>query len=257
MSKKYFIANWKMNLSRSAQEKLSSELVEKKCFTHAGVTNIICPSYVHIPHVAEKLSKQSVHIGAQDVSWESAGAMTGEVSPEMLKDYGVEYVIIGHSERRHSMDENEQMVSAKVAAAIREGLIPIICVGETFEQRKNNQTDSVLVQQVTSALSEAKITHSNQFIIAYEPVWVIGTGQAVALADALHAIAVVRHTVRDVLHGKVGDLESGIAVLYGGSVTVVNIKEFIHEDINGVLVGGASLKAEECCGMVQALQTAI
>ena len=161
-------------------------------------------------------------------------------------------MIIGHSERRHKMNEDNDMVRSKVAAALASGLTPILCVGETFDQRKQGSTDSVLIEQIKTAFTDITVRPEQTCIIAYEPVWVIGTGQAVDPEEAFRSVTVIREALHDVLH----EAESNhldIPILYGGSVHADNVKDFVKEDIRGVLVGGASLKADEFAAMVKGL----
>ncbi|MGB0757327.1 MAG: triose-phosphate isomerase [Patescibacteria group bacterium] len=249
--KKYFIANWKMNLLKDQQADLVNH-IRSLTFSKDDVSVIVCPSYPNIPAAAEMLKSTAIELGAQDVSWEAEGAMTGEVSAEMLKSFGVEYVVIGHSERRHKMNEDNDMVHKKIATAIASGLTPILCVGETFDQRKQGITDTVLIEQIQTAFAGITLRSHQTCIVAYEPVWVIGTGQAVDPKEAFHSVAVLRETLHDVLHETEAN-HLDIPILYGGSVHADNVKDFLKDDIKGVLVGGASLKEDEFAAMVKAL----
>lgn len=251
--KKYFIANWKMNLIKDQQAALVDE-IKSFSFPTETVSVIVCPSYPNIPAAADVLSHTDIALGAQDVSWEATGAMTGEVSADMLKSFKVTHVIIGHSERRHKMNEDNAMVNAKIKAALASGLIPILCVGETFDQRKQGATDAVLIEQVQTAFVDITMHPDQVCIIAYEPVWVIGTGQAVDPQEALHSVAVIRETLHDMFH-ETYTRHYDIPILYGGSVHADNVTDFVKDDIQGVLVGGASLKADEFGAMVRALHS--
>ena len=188
----------------------------------------------------------SIKVGAQDVHWEDDVAATGEIGPKQLAEL-VEYVIIGHSERRHKFGETDEMVNRKVAAALDAGLQPIMCVGETLDERQEGKTDQVLVRQTTHGLRD--VAMPDGFIIAYEPVWAIGTGTAATVADADQAISLIRREVAD-MYGEAA--AQTVRILYGGSVTPENIAEFMAvEGIDGALVGGASLKVDAFSRIVE------
>jgi len=211
-----------------------------------GVEKIVCPPFIYLATVEVALSMSNIKVGAQDVHWEDDVAATGEVGPQMLEEI-VEYVIIGHSERRHKFGETDEMVNRKVKASLAAGLQPIMCVGETLEERQAGQTADVLVGQTTAGLAGAEMPDG--FIIAYEPVWAIGTGTAATADDAEEAIALVRREVAAMF----GEAKAEtVRILYGGSVTAENIAEFMsREGIDGALVGGASLKVESFAGIVE------
>jgi triosephosphate isomerase len=211
-----------------------------------SVEKIVCPPFIYLATVEVALSMSRIKVGAQDVHWEDDVAATGEVGPQMLEEI-VEYVIIGHSERRHKFGETDEMVNRKVRAALAAGLQPIMCVGETLEERQAGQTAVVLVRQTTAGLDRAEIPDG--FIIAYEPVWAIGTGTAATTGDAEEAITLVRREVAAMF----GEAKAETArILYGGSVTAENIAEFMSgEGIDGALVGGASLKVDSFAGIVE------
>jgi len=211
-----------------------------------GVEKIVCPPFVYLATVEVALSMSSIKLGAQDVHWEDDVAATGEVGPQMLEEL-VDYVIIGHSERRHKFGETDEMVNRKVKSALASGLQPIMCVGETLEEREAGHTAEILLRQTRSGLDGAEMPDG--FVIAYEPVWAIGTGTAATAEDAEEAIALVRREVA----GMFGEAKAEtVRILYGGSVTPENIAEFMsREGIDGALVGGASLKVDSFAGIVE------
>jgi len=214
------------------------------------VDNLICPPFTALDRAASLLRDSKVGLGAQNVFWEDQGAFTGEISPLMLAEL-VEYVIIGHSERRAYFQDTDQVVNKKVKAAFKAGLKPIICVGETLEENEAGETGEVVVRQLRSALTDVAEEHFSLTIIAYEPVWAIGTGRA---ATPEGANQVIKDHIRDVL----GEMYSpsaaeGTRILYGGSVKPGNARDFFQQpDIDGALVGGASLRAEDFIKITEA-----
>lgn len=223
--------NWKCNLRLDTAFELASGLKERIDGIE-GVEKIVCPSFIHIPSIEVALTMTSIRVGAQDLHWEDDVAATGEVGPKQLEEL-VDLVIIGHSERRHKFGETDEMVNKKVAAALETGLQPIMCVGETLEERQSGRTDQVLVRQTTHGLRDVDMPEG--FIIAYEPVWAIGTGRNTTPADA----AAVHREIRTWLAGR-GARQA--TVLYGGSVNLQNAAALLAErELDGVLVGGASL----------------
>jgi triosephosphate isomerase (TIM) len=230
----YVIANWKMNknLAETAEFfqkiKSSNEVSVVVC----PPTQLLYPAYLFINQ-----SKKSIGLGGQNVHWADKGAYTGETSISMLKDVGCDYCIIGHSERRQYAGEDDQLINQKVKRAIQAGITPIICIGETLEEKNSMQTEQVLSTQLFGALKEIA---SSNFILAYEPVWAIGTGQSATaeLAQQTHAY------IRSILTNMMGQKAESISILYGGSVNESNAAEYsAMPDIDGVLVGGASLHA--------------
>lgn len=241
------IANWKMNLL--VKDAITYLKQFKKDFRNSksAVEAVICPSYTALGEAREILKGSSIRLGAQDLSWQDKGSYTGEISPQMIKETGCKYVIIGHSERRKHLNEDDAMINKKVITALEQKLIPIICVGETFEQRQSGQKDIVVMRQLTQALYT--IDEPKETVIAYEPVWVIGSGQAVQPEEALHSTQVIRHTLRDLYPEYV--IEDNFRVIYGGSVDKTNVKGFVDgQIINGVLVGTASLKEKDFMGII-------
>lgn len=237
--------NWKMNTtSRSCRDLCLG--VQGRTEPIGDVEKVVCPPFPYLSLATELLRGTSVKVGAQNVHWEEKGAFTGEVSVPMLAEL-VEYVIIGHSERRAYFCETDETVNKKLKAALAAGLKPILCVGETLEQREAGQTEEVLVRQVSGALEGVRLPEG--FAVAYEPIWAIGTGRAATGAMANEAIALIRRQVA--AHSGEG-LAAGVRILYGGSVTTDNIAEFIGEsDIDGALVGGASLDAEGFSSIIE------
>jgi len=210
-----------------------------------GVEKVLCPPFISLSLVKEYLQGSSIKVGAQNMHFEQHGAYTGEISPLML--CGIcEYVILGHSERRQYFDESNDIVSRKIKAALDAGLTPILCVGERLEEKESERTEEVITSQVRESLQG--VESLNRMIIAYEPVWAIGTGKAASGEGANATITIIRNTV-DELYSKRSAQETRI--LYGGSVTAANIAEFFRQpEIDGALVGGASLKAEEFVSIV-------
>jgi len=215
--------------------------------SNIGVDKVICPPHTALLAVASLLEGTDIHLGAQNMYWEAAGAYTGEVSPAMVSEF-CEFIILGHSERRAYFNETDQDVNRKVQAAFDHGLTPIMCVGETLEDYEANRTYDVVFRQVNMGLEGIEFDQSDSnvpnLVIAYEPVWAIGTGRAATPQDANQVIAEVIRSALVELFGE--NLAQKIRVLYGGSVNGDNAKEFfVQSDIDGALVGGASLKVTE------------
>jgi triosephosphate isomerase len=245
--------NWKCNMRLETAFKLASG-VRDRIDGIEGVEKVVCPPFVYLATVEVALSMSSIKVGAQDVHWEDDVAATGEVGPAQLEEL-VDYVIIGHSERRHKFGETDEMVNRKVKAALAAGLQPIMCVGELLEEREAGKTADVLVRQTRSGLDSVLREPQDErglpdgFIIAYEPVWAIGTGTAATASDAEEAIGLVRGEVASMF----GEAKAEtVRIQYGGSVTAENIAEFMSRDgIDGALVGGASLKVDSFAGIVE------
>jgi len=239
--------NWKMNGSKASVAELMQGIVDG--IAAAKGQTLVCPPFVYIAQVAEAVAGTPVLLGAQDVSFEESGAFTGEVSAAMLKDMGCEYVIVGHSERRALHGETNDVVAKKFVAAQKEGLIPVLCVGETLEERESGVTVQIVKEQFEAVLDLAGADAFKNAVLAYEPVWAIGTGktatsdQAQEVHAALRAIAAERDAA----------MAQGLQILYGGSCKPSNAEElFAQEDIDGGLIGGASLKAEDFLGICSA-----
>jgi triosephosphate isomerase len=232
--------NWKMNNDkRETLDFLSSFLPKVKELT---VEIVICPPFTSLYAAAEKLVGTNVKLGAQNMHWEEKGAFTGEVSPLMLKELPCDYVIIGHSERRQYFAETDETVNNKIKSALKHELAPIVCVGETLEQREEGITIDFVMGQVEKALKGIEAEEAKKIVFAYEPIWAIGTGKTASAADAQEVIGAIRNKISELYNKEVAE---AVRILYGGSVKPENIKELMAEaDIDGALVGGASLKAE-------------
>lgn len=237
--------NWKMNTTLSEAVSLVKEMRDR-LESIEGVEKVICPPFVSLSEVAGLLEDSSVYLGAQNMYFEEKGAYTGEISPLMLADL-CQFVILGHSERRRYFNETDQMVNKKVKAALKVGLRPIVCVGETLEQREAGQTQEVVATQTLCALEG--VPSDSDIVIAYEPIWAIGTGKAASGETANATIKIIRDALTR-LYGE--NIAQDRRIQYGGSVTAQNIAEFLRQpDIDGALVGGASLKANEFVSMVE------
>jgi len=233
--------NWKMHKT-IAEAVDTADALKALIEGISGVEVMLAPVFTAIPAVVETLEDSSIFVGAQNLFWEKHGAYTGEVSPEMLRDAGCRQVIIGHSERRQYFGETDEKVNKKLAAAFRVGLHPILCIGETEAQRENNQTFSVLDKQVEVGLKDLFSQDLKDLILAYEPVWAIGTGKTATREQAQEVHQYLRRKLTDMFDSTLTD---GLRILYGGSVKPDNIAELMAmEDIDGALVGGASLEAE-------------
>jgi triosephosphate isomerase len=234
-------ANWKMNKTSADAEAFVRQILPGLA-EMGGVERVICPPATALPALAQLLKGKGIGLGAQNMHWEEKGAFTGELSAAMVKEFCA-YVIIGHSERRGLFGETDEMVAKKVKAALAAALIPIICVGETLTENEAGRTDEVVRRQMLAAYGGLIAEQAARTIVAYEPVWAIGTGRAAHGPDANR---VVVQSIRSVLKDSFGPaVAGGVRVLYGGSVTPANIAEFLSEpDIDGGLVGGASLKPD-------------
>ena len=247
MRKPIIAGNWKMNKTPKQAVALINELIP--LVEDAECEVVVCPTYVCLSAVAEAIKGSNIHLGAQNVHWNSNGAFTGEISAEMLKEIGVEYVIIGHSERRQYFGETDATVNMRAAFALENGLTPIICVGETLEQREQGIALSLVAQQTKDALNGFTADQVASIVIAYEPVWAIGTGKTATKEDANEVIAHIRKTVCE-LYGD--DAANSVRIQYGGSMNPSNASELMAmSDIDGGLIGGASLKAEDFSKVVK------
>ena len=241
MRKKVIAGNWKMNMLPGEAIEFITELTPLVKDSKNEV--ILCVPYTDLFYALLTAQGTNIKIGAQNMHFEEKGAYTGEVSGKMLKSINVEYVIIGHSERRQYFNETDETVNKKIKAAFANGLKPIVCVGETLEQREAGKTVEIITKQTELALEGLTNEQVKNTIIAYEPIWAIGTGKTATSEDANNSIKEIRHKIADI-YGK--DVAEEIIIQYGGSVKSTNAKElFEMSDIDGGLVGGASLKAEE------------
>ncbi|NQX69637.1 triose-phosphate isomerase [Paenibacillus alba] len=247
MSRKPIIAgNWKMFKTVSEAVSFVNEI---KGSTVEGVESVICSPFTNLPALVEAAKGTDVHVGAQNLHFEDNGAFTGEISGVMLKDLGVEYVIIGHSERRAYFAETDEIVNKKVVAAFKHGLTPILCVGEKLEEREAGQTKDVCKVQTEAAFAGLSAEQAAQVVIAYEPIWAIGTGKSSTAEDAQDVIGYIRTLVSGLYGASVAD---AVRIQYGGSVKPNNIAEYMAQpDIDGALVGGASLEAASYIQLVQ------
>jgi triosephosphate isomerase len=233
--------NWKMHGSRAENAALLEGLLHGKQ-AESAVEVLVCPPFVYLHEASRILKSSHIALGAQSVCAESVGAFTGEVSASMLKDVGCQYVIVGHSERRAVYREDDALVARKFVAAQSQGLTPVLCVGETLEERESEKTFAVISRQLSAVLDVTGVTALATAVIAYEPVWAIGTGKNASAEQAQEVHAFIRAEVakRD------ATIAGGVRILYGGSVKAANAREiFAMADVDGGLVGGASLKADE------------
>lgn len=234
------VGNWKMHKTISEAQAFMKQLAGllPKSLS-AGVTIILAPPFTALSAVADAIKSLPIELSAQDMHWDDHGALTGEVSVPMLKDAGCRYVIVGHSERRRYFGETDATVNKKVGAALRHGLRPILCIGETWEQRSNGQTKRVLSSQLTDALSGVEKDRADDVVVAYEPVWAIGSGRPATAEEALDAHRHIRATAATLWGQEAG---GRLPILYGGSVTPDNIGEFLAiREVDGALIGGACL----------------
>src|SRR5579862_253078 len=241
--------NWKMNgLLKDARD-LAAGLRKELGDNAGGPEVLVCPPFLGLDVVRQVLDGSPIKLGAQDVHWEAKGAFTGELSTTMLKEVGVVAVIIGHSERRHVMGETNEMVNKKLKACLAAGLLPILCIGELLEERNMGVTREVVERQIAKGLDGLTSEDVAKLVIAYEPVWAIGTGKTATPRQAEE----VHHYVRKLITQKAGEaVGQGIRILYGGSVSPDNVKELMaEEDIDGALVGGASLKVDSFLKIVR------
>jgi triosephosphate isomerase len=249
MRKPFVAGNWKMNKVVAEAAPLVAELLPGLQAV-TSVTSVLCPPFTALMPISAMLEGTEIGLGAQDLHWEESGAYTGEVSPAMVKEF-CQYVIIGHSERRTLFGESDETVNRKVKAAMNVGLIPIVCIGETLEENETNQTMKVVNRQVREGLQGLTLEQAGQLVIAYEPVWAIGTGRAANPESANH---IHKDVVRAAISKMFGDAVAGnTRILYGGSVKGDNAADYFKmSDIDGALVGGASLKAAEFLRIVEA-----
>lgn len=240
MRRKVVAGNWKMNMTPDEAVRLVKEL--KPQIDSAEVDVIFCVPSIDIVPVVEACKGSNIGIGAENMFYEEKGAYTGEISPNMLASAGVSYVIIGHSERRQYFKEDDDMINKKIRKAIEHDIIPIICCGETLEQREAGTTLELIKKQIVNALKYISPEHAEKCIIAYEPIWAIGTGRVATTEQAQEVCCAIRKIIRDIYGTVIADR---IRILYGGSVNAANaLQLFSQPDIDGGLVGGASLKPE-------------
>jgi triosephosphate isomerase len=251
MRKPFVAGNWKMNTNSHTSVELVKRIAANSVETAGqSVTVAVCPPFVYLQAVAKALSSSNIAIGAQDMYFESEGAFTGEISSSMLKDVGCSYCLCGHSERRHIIGETDELINKKVTAAIGGGLLPILCVGELLEERQASQTNNVVTRHVEKGLAGLSAEKLQAVTIAYEPVWAIGTGLTATPAQAQEVHDFIRKLLAQMYDSR---LAEEIRILYGGSVKPNNAADLMgQKDIDGLLVGGASLKADDFLAIIQA-----
>lgn len=248
MRKPIIAANWKLN--KTIKEAIEFVTLLKRSLSDVqNVDVVVCPVFTALKDTAEGFLDEGIKVGAQDVYWEEKGAFTGEVSADLLKDAGAEYVIIGHSERRQFFHETHETVNKKTRAALRGGLTPIVCVGELLKEREANRTFDVVREQIKGAFAGFSKEDMGSVVIAYEPVWAIGTGKVATPAQAEEVHAFIRKEIAAAFGQEISE---GLRIQYGGSVKPDNIAELMREpDIDGALVGGASLDAKSFAEIVK------
>ena len=246
MRKPIIAGNWKMNMTPSQAKELVTDLIP--LVKDAACDVVVCPPYVDIALVAELVKGTNIQVGAQNIHWAEKGAFTGEISAAMLKEAGAAYAIIGHSERRQYFGETDATVNSRTKAALAAGIVPIICVGESLEQRENGETDVVVSGQVKADLADIPGEAVAGLVIAYEPIWAIGTGKTATDEQANETIGLIRETIASLYGQAVADQ---VRIQYGGSMNPKNVKGLMAQpQIDGGLIGGASLKAADFAQVV-------
>ncbi|HOZ36532.1 MAG TPA: triose-phosphate isomerase [bacterium] len=245
-SQRYVIANWKMKLGQAESLSLAREL-KRKYKDGDRIELVICPSATALSEVGKILVGSKIKLGTQNIFYHDSGAYTGQISPRIAREVGCEYAIIGHSEGR-KLGETDEDVNRKVEAALKNNLTPVVCVGETFQEYESKKTELVIISQVTKALEDIKLREGQKIIIAYEPVWVIGSGQAVDHGIFQHIVQIIVHTAVEMG----AELADKFEVIYGGSVDEENVRDFIVGNIStGVIVGNNSLEADKLIEIVE------
>jgi len=252
MRKPYVAGNWKMNLDRRGAVALAASIAQKAAGSPVEIG--VAPPLVYVPAVAEALRGTGLRVAAQNCYFEACGAFTGEISPAMVLDAGADSVILGHSERRHVLGETDALINRKVKAALAAGLKVILCIGEKLEEREAGQTESVCERHTREGLQGVTAAEMANVVLAYEPVWAIGTGQTATPAQAQEVHAFVRALVARLYDRKVAE---AVRIQYGGSVKADNTLELMSQpDLDGALVGGASLKADSFLAIIEATKKA-
>ena len=246
MRKPIIAGNWKMNMTPSQAKELVTDLIP--LVKDAACDVVVCPPYVDIALVAELVKGTNIQVGTQNIHWAEKGAFTGEISAAMLKEAGAAYAIIGHSERRQYFGETDATVNSRTKAALAAGIVPIICVGESLEQREKGETDAVVSGQVKADLADIPGEAVAGLVIAYEPIWAIGTGKTATDEQANETIGLIRETIASLYGQAVADQ---VRIQYGGSMNPKNVKGLMAQpQIDGGLIGGASLKAADFAQVV-------
>ena len=247
MRKAIIAGNWKMNKTPDEARALVEELIPLVADAECEV--VVCPPFVDLCPVSKAIKGTNIHLGAQNIHWAKSGAFTGEISADMLKKFGVEYAIVGHSERRQYFGDTDATVNMRAKAALENGITPIICVGESLEQRERGETDEFVASQVRGALEGISADDARRIVIAYEPIWAIGTGRTATAEMAEETIIVIRKTLRSIFGN---DAAETVRIQYGGSMNPQNAASLMAmENIDGGLIGGASLKAEDFSKVVK------
>ena len=249
MRKNVIAGNWKMNKTAS-ETKEFVEAIREKVPANDKAEAIICAPFPYLSALVEATNGTEIKVSAQNMHFEDSGAFTGEVSPVMLKDIGVTHVVLGHSERRELFAETDETVNKKTKAAHAHELTPIVCVGESLEQREANETVELVQSQVTAALKDLSAEQIAETIIAYEPIWAIGTGKTASSEDANEVCREIRNVIKELTSEETAD---NVIIQYGGSVKPATIDELLSQsDVDGALVGGASLEADSFLSLVEA-----
>lgn len=245
------IGNWKMNKTLQEARDFAQRLGQQSMHLKPGCEYAICAPYTSL-HLLRVMLPAQVQLGAQNVYHEVSGAYTGEISASMLVDFGTKFVLAGHSERRAIFGESNEMIARKVSTIMKAGMTPILCVGETIAEREAGQTEHVVKEQVLSGVANLESGEVETLVIAYEPVWAIGTGKTASVDDAGQVIGWIRQILVNQFSSSVAN---HVRILYGGSVKADNIASFVgHPEIDGGLVGGASLEADSFVGMAKAIE---
>ncbi len=246
MRKPIIAGNWKMNNNIEESLKLVEEI--KVINLNKDVEAVLCVPFTDLKDVKEAIKGTDIKLAAQNMHWEENGAFTGEISPNMLNELGVDYVLIGHSERRQFFNETDETVNKKIISALAHNICPIICVGETLEERETNKEKQIVKDQVTKALKNVDKISAEKIVIAYEPIWAIGTGKTASSDQANEIIGYIRTIIGEIYSETEKEI---IRIQYGGSVKPDNVTELMGKsDIDGALVGGASLKAEDFAKLI-------
>ncbi len=243
--------NWKMNKNLNESAELIAGIKKELDAKSENVKVIVCPPFTSLDTAVELVKGTEIKVGAQNMYFEDSGAFTGEISADMLKSVGCEFVILGHSERRAIFNEDDETINKKIKKALNDGLKPIFCVGETLDEREKNITNKIVERQVKEGLKEITEDELKNIIIAYEPVWAIGTGKTATPGQAQEVHSFIRNLIRDLYSENAAE---EVVIQYGGSVKPDNAKELLSQpDIDGALVGGASLKADSFVGIIKAV----
>jgi triosephosphate isomerase (TIM) len=248
MRKTVIIGNWKLNKTTKETLAFARDLRQNLRSVPENVTAGISPTHLSLCGALEEMKGSGIKVGAQNGYWEENGAYTGQVSMHMLKDAGADFCLVGHSEQRQFFGETDETVNKKTKIALELGLLPVVCIGESLEERENAKTNDVLAQQLKEGLKDLNISSADDIIVAYEPVWAIGTGKTATPEMAEEAHAFVRKTLAEIFSA---ELANAIVIQYGGSAKPANARELLDcENIDGLLVGGASLEVESFCAII-------